>query len=115
MPFKPDKNQPDLASLFTTLANSKLQTTNPALYQTIFNLIQRGQQSKGLFVEDINRINNSINNILSQLNLIINNPPPTPVTSGGGVLPMVTGAEPPQLMSSGDGNLIIIPYDSDHP
>lgn len=36
-------------------------------------------------------------------------------SSGGGVLPMVNGDEPPQLMSNGAGDLVIIAYDMDTP
>jgi len=150
MVFHPKKEQPDLASLITTLANSRIQTSNPALYQTIFALIQRAIQSQGLFVNDIKEINDSINSAINILNIVVGNlakatfwteldeslkfpnsvqvlagsgitldysiPNEVTITgSGGGVLPMVTGAEPPQLMSNGAGDLIIIPYDADHP
>lgn len=65
MPFKPPAQQPDFSSLFTSLSNSKTQTQNYSLYQTIFFLITNTAKARDLLVEAIDAINENISAILS--------------------------------------------------
>lgn len=65
MAFKPDPVQPDFSSLITSLDNSKTQKSNYSLYQTIFLLIKLVTKSQGLFVEDINKLNQQLSEIFA--------------------------------------------------
>ena len=65
MAFKPDPVQPDFSSLITSLDNSKTQKSNYSLYQTIFLLIKLVTRSQGLFVEDINKLNQQLSEIFA--------------------------------------------------
>ena len=69
MAFRPKKKQPEFASLKTTLAQIKT-STDTALYQTLQILIERLMQFQGLTLQDIADINDSINNILSIINIV---------------------------------------------
>lgn len=53
MSFTPKPTQPDFSHILTSLANSKLQQNNNALYQTIFQLIQTISRSRDLSQSDI--------------------------------------------------------------
>lgn len=53
MAFKPRNDQPDLSGLLITLQQSKLIQTNPALYQTLKELIQRVGAARSGLLEDI--------------------------------------------------------------
>lgn len=70
MAFKPDPKEPDLSALVTSLNNSKTQTSNNALYQTIYNLINAVRRSRDIVNSSIEKINNSINNTVN--NVVIN-------------------------------------------
>jgi|SRR5215510_5664708 len=70
--FPPTPQQPDFAPLFTSLANSRTQLTDNALYQTIFLLIQLVTRSRDLTVADINTINQTISAILAATLLTVN-------------------------------------------
>lgn len=144
--------------LLTILANSRLQTTSPALYTCLWQLLTRLTKVTTEQAQQINEvvgliddIGNTIitigqfNDALRELVWLIGEPVPgDPSTSiltlpnarellagtgitfddtvdnertinstasgSGGVLPLVNGAEPPQLMSNGVGDLIVIPY-----
>ena len=65
MPFKPPAVQPDFSSLVTSLDNSKLQSTNYALYQTVFFLIHNTQNSRNLLLNDIGNIGGDLSKILA--------------------------------------------------
>jgi len=51
MAFKDPEEQPDFANLYGILANTRLQKTNNALYETIFLLIGKAIQSRDLIVK----------------------------------------------------------------
>jgi hypothetical protein len=53
MSFQAPLNQPDFSKLETTLINSKTNVENPALYQTILQLIRAIQQMQSLFVSGL--------------------------------------------------------------
>lgn len=72
MPFQPKPVQPDFAPLYTSLANSKTQKENNALYQTIFLLIRQVTQSRDLLVDDVNTLNTTISAILQATILTVN-------------------------------------------
>lgn len=72
MPQKKPTSQPNYAPLYTSLANSKTQQSNNALYQTIFLLIKQVSQSKDLFVRDIAKINTTISAILNASFMTVN-------------------------------------------
>lgn len=133
--------------LLTSLNNSKIQQSNNALWQTIYQLILKSQQQRIKITKVIDSINNSISTIgdtiLNITNFLqnatfwtrndetVNLPSSIQVIAGtgitldytvanqvtistsgsGAVLPMVNGDEPPQLLSDGAGNLIVIAYD----
>lgn len=65
MPFKPPAVQPDFSSLITSLDNSKIQSNNYALYQTIFFLIHNTQNSRNLLLNDIGNIGGDLSKILA--------------------------------------------------
>lgn len=65
MAFKPDPVQPDFSSLITSLDNSKTQKSNYSLYQTIFLLIKLVTRSQGLFVDDIDKLNQQLAEIFA--------------------------------------------------
>lgn len=139
--------QIDYRDLLGTLVNSKIQQSNPPLFQVISILLQRLGDNKDLivniledfrariqFVSDtiINLDNISTNatfltvndetiilpssvQLLAGVGITFDDSVPNRRTinataTGSGVLPMVNGEEPPQLMSNGNGDLIIIPY-----
>jgi len=60
MAFKLPPVQPDFAQLKTSLANSHTQVKNNALYQTIFQLIERIERSRDLILKDIEDIEEKI-------------------------------------------------------
>ena len=64
MAFRPDDQQPDFSSLITSLDNSKTQTSNYSLYQTIFFLIQNTQRARALILKDIKELETDLNSIL---------------------------------------------------
>lgn len=64
--------QPNYAPLYTSLANSKTQQSNNALYQTIFLLIKQVSQSQGVFVRDIKELNTTISAILNASFMTVN-------------------------------------------
>lgn len=72
MPFKPDPVQPDFSSLIVSLDNSKTQTKNHALYQTIFYLIQNTQRARDLLVDEIESIDELVSAILAATILTVN-------------------------------------------
>lgn len=53
MAFRPPPHQPDFADLIVSLDNSKIQSSNNALYQTIFLLIQRITRSRDLLLKEL--------------------------------------------------------------
>lgn len=75
MVFVPPKRLPTLQDLKQTLANSKTQTSDKSLYQTIFQLIDRISTSRDIIVGDTTIVDNSLNDI----NTVINNF----ITTGG--------------------------------
>jgi len=68
MAFQKPKQQPNFATLKSTLAQTK-EAEHP-LYQTIQILIERLMQFQGITVKDIADINASVNNILSIINTV---------------------------------------------
>lgn len=139
--------QIDYRDLLGTLVNSKIQQSNPPLFQVISILLQRLGDNKDLVVnilEDfrarIQFVSDTIINLdgiatnatfltvndetitlpssvqlLAGVGISFDDSVPNRRTinataTGSGVLPMVNGEEPPQLMSNGNGDLIIIPY-----
>ena len=68
MAFRKPKQQPEFASLKTTLAQIATHK-DVALYQTIQLLIERLMQFQGITINDIADINASINDILSITNI----------------------------------------------
>lgn len=73
MPFKPPSPQPDFSSLITSLDNSRTQTSNYSLYQTIFFLIQNVARARDLLVKDLNDINEQLSEIFAATFLTVNN------------------------------------------
>lgn len=65
MAFKPPANQPDFSSLVTSLDNSKIQSTNYALYQTIYFLIHNINSSRNLLLNDLGAIGGDLSDILA--------------------------------------------------
>ena len=63
MAFKLPPVQPDLAELITSLTNSKLQIKDNALYQTVYQIIQRIGRSRDLIIKDIQEIIDELNEI----------------------------------------------------
>lgn len=142
--------------LLTHLSNSKLQTSNPPLYNCLWQLLQRLTKTItdqatninevvgliddiGATITVIEEFDNALQNLIWLLGEAIPTDPSTATlvlpnakqllagtgitfddsvanertinaSVAGGVLPMVNGAEPPELMSNGVGDLIIIPY-----
>ena len=75
MAFKIRDSQPDFNRLKVSLLNSKTQTENNALYQTINGLIDSLRQSRDLLTGDITNITgdiSSINNSITTINNTIN-------------------------------------------
>lgn len=68
MGFKPSKSQPDFGTLRTSLANSGIAVKQNALYQTIFGLISRTQDSRDILIENINDTNIKIGDIETIIN-----------------------------------------------
>ena len=66
MAFRPEKKQPNFATLKSTLAQTK--GTEHPLYQTIQILIERLMQFQGITVEQLGDVNNSVNDVLSIVN-----------------------------------------------
>lgn len=142
-------NQPkdvDFNQLLSTLNNSRVQQTNNALYQTLYQIITNLQQFRDRTItrllelaDNIIDIGNTIINIVAGLQnatfwtkdnqtlnfpssikvvagtgIILDYTTPNQVTvssSGGGVLPMIIADEPPIFMSTGGGDIMIIPFD----
>jgi len=73
MVFVPPKRLPTLQDLKQTLANSKTQTSDKSLYQTIFQLIDRISVSRDIIVGDTTIVDNSLNDINTIINNIITN------------------------------------------
>lgn len=53
MGFKPSNHQPDFSKLLGFLNDSKLIQTNPALFQTIQEIIRRIQQADNIFKDEL--------------------------------------------------------------
>lgn len=65
MAFKPPAVQPDFSSLIVSLTNSRLQTKDNALYQTVFQIIKRITTSRDLILADVKTINELVSAILA--------------------------------------------------
>lgn len=140
MPFKPGPVQPDFSSLVTSLDNSRMQVTNYSLYQTILFLIQNTARARDLLAADVDTINETISAILAATFLTItdetlNFPNSRRVLAGSGIafddsvsgvrtisttgtsgmVPMTTGAEPLEIMSNGDGEVLLVGFSTDQP
>lgn len=142
MPFKPEPVQPDFSSLITSLDNSKTQSSNYALYQTIFFLIQNTQRARNLIVKDLEGIDKELSKIFASTFLTVNNetndfpnsrqllaglgitfddtvPGERTVNASGsfsaGLIPMATGAEPLEIMSDGVGQILLIGFSTSQP
>ena len=141
MPFKPEPGQPDFSSLVTSLNNSKTQTSNYSLYQTILFLIKNTAKSRDLIIDDVATIDEQVSEILASSFLTINNetvdfPNSRQLLAGLGVtfddtvagrrtinvavqsinmVPMATGAEPLEIMSNGKGEVLLIGFDTGQP
>lgn len=72
MAFKPGAVQPDFSSLITSLDNSKTQTSNYSLYQTIFLLIQNVNRARDLLVKSDDQINQDLAEIFAATFLTVN-------------------------------------------
>ena len=57
MAFKPSDDQPDFSRLLVSLLNAQLQTKNPALYQTIAELIKKTNTARNLLVTGVDEVN----------------------------------------------------------
>lgn len=138
----------DFNQLLSTLNNSRVQQTNNALYQTLYQIITNVQQFRDRTVtrlvevaDNIVDVGNTIINTIAGLqdatfwtkdNQTLNFPSSIKVIAGtgitldyttanqvtinstgngSGVLPMIIGDEPPIFMSTGGGDLMIIPFD----
>jgi hypothetical protein len=140
MPFKPEPAQPDFSSLFTSLSNSKVQTQNYSLYQTIFFLINNTSKARDLLLASIDTINEQISGILASSFLTIDDetadfpnsrqllagigitfddtvPGARTINSAGStsMVPMTTGAEPLEIMSNGAGEVLLIGFSTTQP
>jgi hypothetical protein len=141
-------NDVDFNQLLSTLNNSRVQQSNNALYQTLYQIITNVQQFRDRTItrlvelaDNILDIGNTIINIVAGLkdatfwtkdNQTLNFPSSikvvagtgitldytvanqvTIISSGGGsgVLPMIIADEPPIFMSTGGGDLMIVPFD----
>ena len=142
----------DFNSLLVSLNNSKLQTQNPALYQTIDLLIRKLRQQQLNINQtfrsvigdvevldlpfDIVSIIEIINQLINATYLTAENessilsfsrqllagtgitfddtiPNERTISSTGGAgsfIPMVNGAQPPELMNNGDSDLLLTGY-----
>jgi hypothetical protein len=69
---KKDFGQPDFSHLFGILANTKLQQTNNALYETIFLLIKEVVQSRDSLVVNNNNNSQSLAQLLGVTYLTVN-------------------------------------------
>lgn len=67
MAFRPPKKQPRFADLNGILAQSR--DTDNALYQTVQILIERLTQFQIVTLEDVADINNSVNEVISVVNI----------------------------------------------
>lgn len=147
-----EKKQIDYIDLLSVLINSKIQQSNPPLYQVISTLLKRLADNKSLVegnLEDIEtqlvEIGDTIINIngggggaaedatyltvddetaelinsvrlLAGTGIIFDDTVPNQrtVISNAAIsmcfIPMVNGEEPPQLLSNGYGDLILIGY-----
>lgn len=66
MPFQPKKKQPQFADLIVSLANSRQQTKDNALFQTVYLLLQRLTTARDLLVKDIEAVEDEIAKLLNQ-------------------------------------------------
>lgn len=73
MPFKPDPVQPDFEELTTSLTNSRLQSKDNALYQTIYLLIKKMGRSRDLIVNTLKKLELSLSAIAAASFLTENN------------------------------------------
>jgi len=152
MAWKGQQSEPiDYISLLSVLINSKIQQTNPPLYQVISELLRRLNDNKKAVdtaIEELEVQTTTIGDTIINISGItgdasfitvndetISLPNSVQLLAGtginfddsvpnkrtiiatggtgggsGGVLPMVNGEEPPQLLSNGVGDLVIIPY-----
>jgi hypothetical protein len=141
MAFKPDPVQPDFSSLLISLSNSKIQKDNYPLYQTIFFLVQNTQKARDLLKDAIEELDEQVSEILATSFLTVDNElndfpnsrqllPGTNITfddsvdgertinatgGSGGMVPMATGAEPLEIMSNGNGEVLLVGFDTDQP
>lgn len=135
MPFKPPAQQPDFSTLVTSLSNSRLQSTNNALYQTIFFLIQNTSRARDLLVDSIETLDQGLSDVGAASFLTtadesnkfpnasrlmagtgvefddsIDGVRTVNVTGSGGYAPMSTGAEPLEIMSDGAGSVLMVGF-----
>lgn|SRR5262245_58345489 len=117
MAFRPPRKQPTFNDLVTVLDGAKLSQKQPALYQTIYQIITRLRQFQGITVDDFEQIQNDINQInssIANITVIINNLP-TPTAVAYSFIPMATGAEPLDFMSNGAGEPLLIGFSTTQP
>lgn len=140
MAFKPEAKQPDFSSLVTSLDNSGTQVTNYSLYQTILFLIQNVERARNLLLANINTIDQEISELFAAsfltVNLETNDFPNSRQLLAGtgisfddtvagkrtvnalptnGMVPMTTGAEPLEIMSNGNGEVLLIGFETSQP
>lgn len=60
----------NLKRLISILSQSKIQSTNPSLYQVIFQLINAAQQQLGILQDEINKLEEAITNITNNITSI---------------------------------------------
>lgn len=68
MPFRPKVKNPDFSRLKSTLA--QVRSKDNALYETLQNLIDWLQDFKGNTEKDIEDLNNSINDVNTEINIV---------------------------------------------
>lgn len=73
MGFKPGgSEQPDFSHILTSLSNSKLQQSNNALYQTIYQLIQAVNRSRDLMQTGSDTVQAVVGNITDATIITVN-------------------------------------------
>lgn len=115
--FRPVRQFPTFDDLIATLDTARISAKQPALYQTISQVIKRIRQ----FNQVQGDINTDINNELTQIedsiiaiNVTINNLP-TPEVQSFSYIPMATGEEPLDFMSNGVGEPLLIGFSTTQP
>jgi hypothetical protein len=136
MPFQPPAKLPDFARLKSTLVGARNQIKDYLLYQTILNFIDSVGRMKNILNSNIELNETSVldlsnGNFLTHADDSLTLPNSRNLLAGTGItfddtvanertissgasssyIPMVTGAEPLEIMSDGAGHLLLVAFE----